>query len=94
MAPAVMTETETMTDHPKVNVAGNGLQQEIVVAEKDVVLALFAKLKAQGNGELRIATRKNTKTNVVEIVYAGLHDKMDIEGLRQMYQRVPRARTF
>jgi hypothetical protein len=82
--------------HPKADTSANGLLQEIVVAERELVLLLFAQLKARETGELRIATRKNTKTGVTEIVYAGVHDKMDIEGLRQMYTRVPhtRARTF
>jgi hypothetical protein len=67
--------------------------QEIVDAENALVLDEFAKLKRYGQGELRVSTRRNPQTGIVEIIYAGAHEKADLEKVRALYARARRERV-
>lgn len=60
----------------------------IVGTERDLVLQAFEELKKRGDGELRITTRRDPKTGIVEIVYCGVHQKADLEALRQLYTQL------
>jgi hypothetical protein len=60
----------------------------IVATERELVLHAWEELKRRGDGELRITTRRDPKTGLVEIVYCGVHQKADIEALRNLYQRM------
>ena len=61
---------------------------ELLQAEREFVLQAFERLKQRGNAELRVATRRNRETGWEEIVYVGVHEKEDLEPLRELYKRV------
>lgn len=63
-------------------------QEELLQAERAFVLQAFERLKQRGNAELRVATRRNRETGWEEIVYVGVHEKEDLEPLRDLYKRV------
>lgn len=68
---------------------------DIVRAEEQFVLTLFGKLKDKRDGELRISTRRNPRTGIVEIIYGGAHEKGDLSELRRLYEKAGRgAVTF
>lgn len=60
----------------------------IVSTERELVLRAWEELKERGDGELRITTRRDQKTGLVEIVYCGVHQKADLDSLRTLYQRM------
>jgi len=71
----------------------NGATQEetgrlIVSTEREMVLRAWEELKRRGDGELRITTRRDPKSGLVEIVYLGVHQKADLDSLRTLYQRM------
>lgn len=66
------------------------LIKQVLEAEQELVLQQFALLKERGNGEMRIATRRDPRTGLVEITYAGVHEKTDLESLRKMYGELRR----
>ena len=63
--------------------------------ERDLILQEWIKAK-QREGELRVATRRNRTSGVVEIVYLGVHEKADLTDLKRAYETIARAkvRTF
>lgn len=64
------------------------LQEQISDMEQELLMQNFTELKRRGDGELRIACRKEPKSGVVEITYIGVHEKADLEGLRKMYRQL------
>jgi hypothetical protein len=72
-----------------------GLAEQVSAAEVELVLATFAELKRRGDGEMRVATRRDRTSGIVEVTYCGVHEKADLDGLRQMYARLrTRGTTF
>jgi hypothetical protein len=69
------------------------LLKQVYEAEQGLVLEQFALLKERGNGEMRVAARRDPRTGLVEITYAGVHEKTDLDGLRKMYAELRRKGT-
>lgn len=69
------------------------LLKQVYEAEQELVLEQFALLKERGNGEMRVAARRDPRTGLVEITYAGVHEKTDLDGLRKMYAELRRKGT-
>lgn len=72
-------------DEPAVRMA------DIVEAEAQLVLEMFGKLKDKRDGELRVSTRRNARTGIVEIIYIGAHERGDLSKLRRLYDRAARG---
>lgn len=64
------------------------LGDQISDAEQALVMASFVELKKRGDGELRIAVKRNRASGLVEIVYAGVHERADLTSLKQMYEEI------
>ncbi len=79
--------TDTKTDQTQA-VRPQNLVEQISTAEHDLVLQHFAELKRRGDGELRIACRRDRLSGLVEITYVGVHEKADLDGLRKMYAQL------
>jgi hypothetical protein len=73
---------------PQGKVVEHSLAEQISQAEVELVLANFQTLKGRGDGEMRVAVRRNPETGVVEINYIGVHEKADLQSLRDMYQKL------
>ncbi len=71
---------------------GNGsvAMQDIVQAERSLIIDTFERLKQRGDGELRVSTRRNPRTGVVEIIYCGAHEKSDLTTVRRLYEAAGR----
>lgn len=68
---------------------------QIIEAEQRIVLECFSKLKERGDGEMRISIKKDRQTGLCEIVYAGVHERADLESIREMYKKLKfRGTTF
>lgn len=87
-----MAQTETPVQGKVLDERPNLLKQ-VYEAEQELVLQQFALLKERGNGEMRIAARRDPRTGLVEITYAGVHEKTDLDGLRKMYAELRRKGT-
>jgi len=98
-------EHETYSDGTLRPVSGRGLQiprgpeidgngsismQDIVQAERTLILETFERLKQRGDGELRVSTRRNPRTGIVEIIYCGAHEKSDLAPVRRLYEAAGR----
>ncbi len=69
--------------------------EQVSQAEQELVLQAFADLKLRGDGEMRVAVRRDRQSGLVEVTYCGVHEKADLEALRQMYARLrSRGTTF
>jgi hypothetical protein len=82
---------ETKVEKPKGQTSEKpveSLQVQISEMEHELILQNFADLKRRGDGELRIACRREPRSGVVEITYVGVHEKADLEGLRKMYRQL------
>jgi len=64
------------------------LAEQITTTEEELVLRQFAELKRRGDGELRIAVRRDPRSGVIEVTYCGLSEKADLEALRRMYAQL------
>ncbi len=69
------------------------LAKQISDAEHELILNNFAELKRRGDGELRIAVRRDPRSGLVEITYCGVHEKADLESLRGMYTKLRQRGT-
>ena len=83
-----MKEFAGGTNEVRTEVDGNGsvAMRDIVQAERVLILETFERLKQRGDGELRISTRRNPRTGIVEIIYAGAHEKADLSPVRRLYE--------
>lgn len=70
------------------------LGEQISRLEQTMVLEAFNEMKRRGDAELRIASRRDRATGLIEITYIGVHEKADLEGLRDLYKRVRRGMKF
>lgn len=64
------------------------LGDRISDAEQALVMASFVELKKRGDGELRIAVKRNRTSGLVEIVYCGVHERADLSSLKSMYDQI------
>ncbi len=85
---ATISKPEATVDGHKLPPAPANVEEQLERAERELVLRGWQELKKRGYGELRVAVRKNPRTGATEIVYAGVHDKYDLEHLRRLYQRL------
>jgi hypothetical protein len=71
---------------------GNGsvAMQDIVQAERALIIETFERLKQRGDGELRVSTRRNPRTGICEIIYCGAHEKTDLAPVRRLYEAAGR----
>lgn len=67
--------------------------REVLEAEHALVIAEFEKLKARGDGELRVSTRRNPANGLVEIIYLGVHEKADLTSVRKLYEQALRRKV-
>lgn len=77
-----------------VQVHGDGpalAMRDIVHAEEELILEMFHKLKDKRDGELRVSTRRNPRSGVVEIIYIGAHEKGDLSKVRRLYEQASRG---
>lgn len=65
--------------------------RDIVHAEEELILEMFHKLKDKRDGELRVSTRRNPRSGVVEIIYIGAHEKGDLSKVRRLYEQASRG---
>jgi hypothetical protein len=70
---------------------GNQTTADLIIAtEHELVLRAYEELKRRGDGEIRIAGRRDPKTRAFELVYVGVHQKADLEPLRKLYEKMRR----
>ncbi len=67
------------------------LGDRISDAEQALVMASFVELKKRGDGELRVAVKRNQQSGLVEIVYCGVHERADLSSLKTMYDQIRKA---
>jgi hypothetical protein len=70
------------------------LAVQIAKLEQTMVLEAFNEMKQRGDAEMRVASRRDRATGMIEITYIGVHEKADLEGLRDLYKRVKRGMNF
>jgi len=78
----------TLKSDPPGTEQEGSLAGQISEAEEQLVLKNFAELKRRGEGEMRVAVRRNTESGIVEITYVGVHEKADLTSLREMYAKL------
>jgi N-methylhydantoinase A/oxoprolinase/acetone carboxylase beta subunit len=61
------------------------LADRISQEEQDQVFRAFEELKRRGDGELRVAVKRNRDSGLIEIVYVGVHERADLSVLKEMY---------
>jgi len=74
--------------------AAPSLGEQISRLEQTMVLEAFNEMKRRGDAELRIASRRDRVSGLIEVTYIGVHEKADLEGLRDLYKRVKRGMKF
>ena len=73
---------------PQQNAGSLSLAERTANVERETVLRAFDELKRRGDGELRVAMRKDKRTGHVELVFCGILEKADLEPLRRLYQQM------
>jgi hypothetical protein len=74
--------------------ASPSLGEQISRLEQTMVLEAFNEMKRRGDAEMRIASRRDRVSGLIEVTYIGVHEKADLEGLRDLYKRVKRGMKF
>lgn len=64
--------------------------EKLAQAEQELILKTFEELKRRGDGEMRVAVRRERGREIPEITYCGISEKADLEALRVMYREVAR----
>lgn len=80
-----VTEGMTSTDG---SIVKPSLAEQLAQAEQDLVLKTFEELKRRGDGEMRVAVRREKGRAIPEITYCGIAERADLEGLRKMYREL------